>query len=498
MVPTNDTDLTESKEPRLHSDFVLVVFSLVASLVCYFLSRVVMARSLSVADFGAVSYALTIGTTAGFLLMTGREHEALVQIPTMSESELRREIQYLIRIVSIFGLILTPLAIFVSYQLSLDFRIWAIIGFTLMNVCIQAIIYTLSSKKNFGYSLVVNLFLFAGVFGIVLLTDYQGILTAPLSVFIFVIFYIVASFIGITILYRLYGSSSDIDNSNTASLELWNLRRIDRNLMRYFLVDLGITLLPIVPLVMLEPFLGLESVGYFSVAFMVYRATIIFARAIFRIYSPIQAETYHTNKQKFTESVVESLYLMIALQGSVTIGLVFSGEFFLNLLVGASYESSVLLLQILLIGVSFEAFYVIMSSPLRMANESYRLMRINIIAVVIAIVLTPTLVIIYGIIGAALAYSLTIIVQSIFTFEAIRNIREEMFHSWHDAVKLKIPLILLVTLSFICIFQISFNLSFQNEIITGGILAIGFFVVTLYIRRISKRKFDIAKNQQVQ
>ncbi|TXT54862.1 MAG: membrane protein of unknown function [Candidatus Thorarchaeota archaeon] len=408
-----------TKKSYVRSGLIFMTLSLAAHKGLLFILRILLARYLSVGEYGLVTYCWGTGTTIGFLLMFGREHDAVVDIPRMSPNELSKETKYLLKIAIGIGVVFLWGTLSILITTNVELRIWALVGYALSNLIFQMEYYTLISTKSFKSHLVLTSIFNGGSVLAVIILGQMSIITPQNAILSILVLSTVASVFG-AILIRIIGTVDEKQHEiKIESKRVWSFSRFESSNLHYFTADICTTLIPLLPVLLLDFFAGYEEVGFFGLSLSLYRASVIIAVIINITYGPGLSKTYIQNKSEYSRLFRESFQLTVFLQGAGAIGLGMLAGPVISVLADVRYLDSINVLQILLFGACFEALYFVSSSVLRTAGHSSTLSRINIVALGVFVIIGPISVALIGLQGAALSYAIVVGVQASCSFTAV-------------------------------------------------------------------------------
>lgn len=407
------------------SSLVTLTLSFAVYEVLGFLIRIVLAGGLPTDEYGLVTYCWSTGSTLGFLLMVGREHEALVNIPRMGHSDLRRLHRYLRRV---SGFIVAALFILltISTIAGLQLEVLGIAGFVLGNLAFQMVQYTLLGNRRFGTHLLVNASLNGASLACVYALKVQGMLNARTALSTLILVLAAAVFIGATLVglnrHHETPAVETPDSPDPSTTRTWVLTRFEVNNLRFFVIDLAGTMIPLIPILSLQGLRGYEQVAYFSLASTFYKASLVFASVLHSTYAPILSQSFLSDKARYFRLLKESLGLTILVQGLLAIALGVFSQSVLSFFVDARYATSSTLLQLMLLGTAFESLYFVCSSVLRTSAHSRELLAVNLAALGTCVGLVPAFVFWFGAVGAAGSYALVLLLQGSTGFLAMRYV----------------------------------------------------------------------------
>jgi len=435
---TNLDEAKSKKDRRVATGFVFMTLSYVSFNVFYFLSRILLANFLSLEDYGILTYAWAVGTTTGFLLMIGREQDALVEIPRMNLSQLLFLRRSLVRI--FLGSILVLLAVFAlsSLFLTINVELLAIIGFAISNTVFQIQYYSLIGLSDYRSHFILNIGYYGSTFFLIWFIGSFWILTLELSIVVLILLLIASNLLGTVMASRSIMKSNPslaASNDSTRPLEIWSFTRFEKTNLRYFFVDIVATFIPLVPVLTLQFFVGYEEVAIIGVAFIFYRLSTFFGRVVHAVYSSFLSESFKADTREFTRLLKESIGLTIFLQGLSTISIGALAIEIITLFVDVRYSLSALILQILLLGTIFDSLYNASSSILRNSGRSQSLFVVNLITLISMLIISIPFASLLGIIGVSLSFSVVLTIQGITALFMIRrdvssyytNIIEKMY-----------------------------------------------------------------------
>ncbi len=397
------------------SGLVLSGVSFIGSNALYFLTKLLLVRVLPVDSYGLIAYVWAVGATLGFLMMMGREQEALVQIPTADSNRYRMEWEYLARsfvLTFFFGQV--PLFILRMLGVINDL-LWGVLGFALAHVFFQMASYSVFSRKMFGRHAVLNIGANGGALILLSVLYVFHLLNTLLTIVVFLI----SQWLSFILLYSMIirnGVATTADNEHgygPIGNQVWNFRRFSRSTAHYFFVDVVATIVPVSGVLVLEASWGLTPVAILSFALLIYRVSRVFSTVVFMVFSPLQAESYLSDTSTYARTFHDSLGLSILFQGLLTIVIVVFCDPVVLLLAGSQYMAATTPIIILLAAGVYDSLYQVSASVLRTSSHSDWLFRVNCCIFVINIVLTALLVPLYGVMGAVFSFSVTVFVQGI-------------------------------------------------------------------------------------
>lgn len=161
-------------------------------------------------------------------------------------------------------------------------------------------------------------------------------------------------------------------------------------------------------------FLSTEAVGIYNASYKIYTGISLLSYVISSYYAANLAVNFlKKQKEKINSFFYKERFFILLLSLVLHLIIIISSKQIISFLYGDEYESAVSVLQILMIGSFFryiEVFYVIFYNT----NKKYRFLQItNIIQSVINIVLSISLVSLVGILGAAIATTIAMILKTL-------------------------------------------------------------------------------------
>lgn len=476
---------------QLRTGLIFMSASLVGYRVLLFVIKIVLANSLSVADYGLVTYAWSTGTSLGFLLMIGREQDAIVMIPRMSPRDVFYESNYIVKIFLLVGVLFIGGVLVISFLFSMNTRIWGVIVFALANLVFQVVYYTIIATKSFKSHLILTTTFNGGALALIIGLDFLGSLTPDSAILAILLFMLVASMMG-TLSIRL-DSRRNLTNATEVESERtyqsWAFSRFERTNLRYFVVDICAILVPLLPIVLLESFLGLEEVGYYGFNMTLYRASIVLAVVVNITYGPDLSRYYESDTRSYSRCARESISLTIFLQGLAVIGMGILALPVVSFFGLGRYDSSAIVLQLLLLGGVFEALSFANASILRTSGNSEALLLVNLVSLGCAAILIPLFIIWFGPNGAALSLALVLIIQGSGGLAAIKmrlsTLPENTTADWFLARVGILALVPIVMISIALLFGLSNMVSY---------LALSVVVFVILGHYIGVSKFSVIRD----
>lgn len=181
------------------------------------------------------------------------------------------------------------------------------------------------------------------------------------------------------------------------------------------LSSFGGMIISYIDVIILTYFRTIEEIGIYSMILPFAMIVLYFSRALFSYVIPGVSETHTKGEYEKIKKLVKHGYWLITLAIiPLTIGVYFSA-FFIKLFFGEAYLSGTLPLQILLIGVFFYMYVTFNTQILIGIGKPQLIVWVVIIPAIVMVILSWILIPIHGMVGAALATSISYIVSFIFS-----------------------------------------------------------------------------------
>ena len=174
---------------------------------------------------------------------------------------------------------------------------------------------------------------------------------------------------------------------------------------------------------MIKSMMGDEDVGYYAVPVRLIETILTVAIGVLGGVFPVMAKLHNLNFERYRSFLGRASALSTALGVVACIGIVSTAHFVIDLLFGAQYSQSVIVLQILAIGLVINMNALFRSSAIVLANLQSLLIYINLVALALNVVCNYFLIPQFGIRGAAFATVATQIIALLLSNLLISELR---------------------------------------------------------------------------
>jgi O-antigen/teichoic acid export membrane protein len=402
---------------------VVALFGSVLGLFLVFLGRVIIARYLTVAEYGIFSLSFVILNILAVVSLMGLEKGITRQIAFFTEKKDKAKVGAIIRS-----------SILITFVASL---VCGIILFFLSDILATSVFQTP------GLGIALKIFSFGLPFFTLLLllvSIYRGFDRADVKFYfsdlLRNVFFVV--FLGLSILFQLplevvlSGFVLSVAISCTGIIILYlrkpltpspdakarSLRRPAKELL-FFSMPLLVSALFLIVLswtdtISLGYFWTVQEVGIYNAALPIAQFVPILLNGMAYIYLPVVSKLYSQNKlDEIRRMYVITTKWVFSLTYPLVLVVVLFPRPVLNLLFGADYVAGSTALQILVIGFFVHTFLGLNASTLLSLGETKYLMWSSIASSLVNIVLNVVLVLWLGIMGAAIATALSLILLNI-------------------------------------------------------------------------------------
>jgi len=407
----------------------ILFLSLIAAFLGY-LVRVILARNLTVEDFGLFYAVFAFLGLLGVFKSFGFDKALVKFIPEFVHKKRYDFIKNSIVYVCIIQLITNTTIIIVVYLLSnflatnyfqnsqavFILKLMAIAFF--LDSFVQVLRFSfLGFKKIFYYSLI-DLIRMVLILTIILIGfNYKYGISSP------VIAYIVTPIILILLFgYILVKNVFPGCFVSKFSFNKKLLKKISHYSIFVMATTVGGVVLGYTDIIMLTYFSGLASVALYSIALPTSKLLLYFPRALAGVLLPLTSELWSKKKKIILKEGMESLYKYSFIIIIPLVFMIFSfSDLIINVFFGKSYISAVNAMKILVIGMIFAVLYVLNSNFFAGIGKPQISSKIVYTGAIFNFLTNLILIPIMGIIGAAIATTLSYIIMAVMGLVKIRR-----------------------------------------------------------------------------
>jgi len=208
--------------------------------------------------------------------------------------------------------------------------------------------------------------------------------------------YMVFTFIGLVILYRLNLLKFKVSFSFMKDALSFGVPLIPHTLAGVFLA--------MSDRIFLSNMLGNEAVGIYSVAFQLSSAIAIIMTSINQAWVPHLYEELNTNPTiEVKRKIVIQSYKIMALMSLIALSFILIISFVYQIFIDERYQSGINLARLLAIGFMFQGYYFMVTNYIFYMKKSSLLSMVTIGAALVLMILNYILIPLYGIYGSAYA-----------------------------------------------------------------------------------------------
>ncbi len=320
-----------------------ILFNNIIERGCYFLFYLILARKLSIEEFGFISTIFAVVNILNSVFDFG--FPFYIQRETSFQKEIEKKVNTILsfKVLTLFFFFPIP---FLYFNENFEEGFYVILLITLINI-LQSITLFFNSifygGRFYKESFKVLTYSRISFFIFLLLLS-----TFPVASEFFLVPFLTSYVIQLLLL--LISLQKKEINIKLIIPDWVLLKSIMKSSMKIGIGLIFVLIYDRVDILIIEEILGLTYVGFYSVAYSIYRAIQIFSGAyLINLFTDF-SYSYANNKQIVFKQIVKSVLFLIMLSVVVIIIMLFFSETIINLLYGSKYEISAYLLFVLCLG----------------------------------------------------------------------------------------------------------------------------------------------------
>lgn len=496
-------DNQKSLEWILRGAYFLLI-GLFISKLFNFLFRLVVAKSLGPSNYGTFSIGLAIFSVFVLFGTLGFEQgiERFFNIKKINTSEKRDLLFFSLKIILLFSLFLAVILFLFSREIvsyftdsgELYFFVRILAFFLPVMILNEILVYSFRGIKKIEWFVLIKqiiepitklglvvVFLFLGynLFGVFMAYGMAIFLSFLVSIFL---------------IFKIFPVKSEKNKELR-----WKLFQFSWPL---FLFNAIYTLMGWIDTFMIGFYIGDYSVGLYNVALPLAGLLIIPSNLFRGLFVPVITELYSLKKYK---EIVSNYLTLLRWFFILTFPLfifmfVFSSELIL-VFFGVDYLNSVNALRVLLIGFMVCSLFGILGLLYNSLALSKLKFKIGIVAIFLSLILNIFFIQIYGLVGAAIATSISLFIFNIILYVPLRKKIQLCLLDFYLLISY-FKVILFSGLSFFCIYNLFdfFNFSFKNLFVLIGFGLSYFMIYFVFIflsKGITKRDLNLIFKKRI-